>query len=448
MGLMDIGSGNPYARINPLAAFIDQGLKGYQSEEARFAAKQKDAAAQAQQAQLMAMKQAEAQRAADQDAANKLAANSLRDRIAATYDRPIQTGLLSMGDIQQQSVLPQDSPYGVQAVDTSAMRQPVLAGKPMTQQDWLQHAAQYAGTPTATAAMQIGSVQPKESFAEKLIATGKYDPASVMSFLQGQGQLKFAKDPTVVTWSEPYYDQVGGKKVLLQRSSAGQVKPVVEDKSSTVVVSRDGGSPLQQSSFVDPNSGVPLVYDKRSGTYKPATIEGGVGIVAKPAAWTPETAAKASLLDSSAAALGEVRKLIYDKDGRVNRGNVANAATRTWFTDGRQLDAKIKAAVEGVLRAESGAAVPDNEVKRASERFRPQVGDSDETIASKLNALDGFVSNARGKIQQGRPRESVSTNTNTPPDGAVAQLRANPKLAVFFDQKYGKGASQRYLGGK
>lgn len=33
----------------------------------------------------------------------------------------------------------------------------------------------------------------------------------------------------------------------------------------------------------------------------------------------------------------------------------------------------------------------------------------------------------------------------TPPDGAVAMLKKDPKLAAQFDQKYGQGASARYL---
>lgn len=42
------------------------------------------------------------------------------------------------------------------------------------------------------------------------------------------------------TWSEPYPAQIGGKQVILQKSSTGQVKPVVQDTSTTVKVSTGG----------------------------------------------------------------------------------------------------------------------------------------------------------------------------------------------------------------
>lgn len=43
------------------------------------------------------------------------------------------------------------------------------------------------------------------------------------------------------TWSEPYETTVGGKRVMLQKSSTGQIKPVVQDVSTTVKIDTGGG---------------------------------------------------------------------------------------------------------------------------------------------------------------------------------------------------------------
>lgn len=49
------------------------------------------------------------------------------------------------------------------------------------------------------------------------------------------------------TWSEPYQTKVGGKLAMVQKSSRGQVKPVVQDTSTTVKVTtgNNGGKPAK-----------------------------------------------------------------------------------------------------------------------------------------------------------------------------------------------------------
>ena len=410
MGLMDIGQNNPYARINPLAAMIEQGMGGWNTERDRYQKLQNERLNQQQQAALLEMKQQEADRLNEQDILNSKAQQALQERRG-----------------------------------------------PWSQQELASFAMQYPGTTAAKVALSVAPlVKPDKTSMQMLVENVLKDPTKydkrtldVVSQLTGVGVGAKGDTPkydveeryddkTHTTYGRDFFWNNGKKEYV------GNERPIKGRESTRINIS-GGGSPVQQSAFVDPSTGIPLVYDKNKGTYRPAVIEGGGGITAKPAAWTPESAAKSSLIDSSAAALGEVKKLIYDKDGKVNRGNVANAAARTWFTDGRQLDTKIKAAVEGVLRAESGAAVPDNEVKRAAERFRPQVGDSDATIKSKLDALEEFVGNTRGKIQQGRVPKASNDGI---PSEAVSYLKSNPNQAAFFDMKYGKGASKRYLGGK
>lgn len=258
MGLMDIGSNNPYAIINPFAAVIDQGMKGWRTTSDRIAAEQKDAAAQAQQAQILEF--------ARQDAERKQAAEVTRLNQLAKEQRA--------SDAYAARTVPQ---YGFQQGPTEPMQAPVeglMGGKgsmnpfqdprlsammgpqpvanmgavpqaPMTQQDMLNFRAQYAGTPTAEAVGQNAVLMAKENpneFYQKLLASGKYTPESVVDFAAGKGKLAFAKDPSVVTWSEPFQANIGGKKALVQQSSTGQIKPVIEDKSTTIINRSGGGT--------------------------------------------------------------------------------------------------------------------------------------------------------------------------------------------------------------
>lgn len=48
-------------------------------------------------------------------------------------------------------------------------------------------------------------------------------------------------EKTEETWGEPYAMSVGGKKAMVQKSSRGQIRPVVQDVSTTVKVSTGGG---------------------------------------------------------------------------------------------------------------------------------------------------------------------------------------------------------------
>ena len=72
----------------------------------------------------------------------------------------------------------------------------------------------------------------------------------------------------------------------------------------------------------------------------------------------------------------------------------------TPFTEGRTANVLLKDATEAKLRAESGAAVPDSEVKRAAERFRPDIIDSRETIKVKVDLLGDFLEGVFDKVQR------------------------------------------------
>lgn len=204
MGLMDIGSNNPYARINPFAAFLSEGLKGYTTESDRINAQKKEAAAQAQQAQILefARQDAERKNAAEVTRLQKLAEEAAAKRAYAArtipqygFQRgptePMQApmnGLMSAQGSMNPFVDPRLA--AMQGPQEAPAPQPVanmgaVPQAPMTQRDMLNFRAQYAGTPTAEAVGQNAVLMgkdktPQTAWAEKVLSSPKdFDDISI-----------------------------------------------------------------------------------------------------------------------------------------------------------------------------------------------------------------------------------------------------------------------------
>lgn len=151
----------------------------------------------------------------------------------------------------------------------------------------------------------------------------------------------------------------------------------------------------------DPNTGNVIVGNSR-GEVNPRAIPTGPLVPKNQSPMTPEAAAKSQLIDQAIGYLPDLKKGLFDDKGNVNRLNVNNLATRMPFTEGRRLSTLILDSVEAKLRAESGAAVPETEVKRIAKRYIPQVGDDDRTIKTKYNMLNDFLKGTAQKMNAGK----------------------------------------------
>ena len=214
---------------------------------------------------------------------------------------------------------------------------------------------------------------------------------------------------------------------IMQTFQLGPPKVVANTTSTAPVnITLKGG--VAQSAFVDPATGKPLVFDKATGSYRVANVEGGA--TPKPAAFTPESAAKAQMVEQALTYMPLIRAGLILPDGTVDRTNVANMNVRTPFTEGRTISTYVMDAVEAKLRAESGAAVPEPEVKRAAKRFIPAVGDNDDQVKIKLNNLETYLKGTANKINQGRAKDA------RPVAPAGTKARVNGKV-VTSDGKGG-----------
>jgi len=143
----------------------------------------------------------------------------------------------------------------------------------------------------------------------------------------------------------------------------------------------------------------------RWSTAKPGEME---AIEGGPASKLPaETAGKVGMMRVAVSSLPMMRNIFLgelDPKTGQRRGTTINAfdyyANRGTTGEGYRLGT---GAIESVLRAASGAAVPESEVTRYSDLFLPSYVDTDATKVRKLDSLERWISTMLSAIQEGRP---------------------------------------------
>lgn len=111
---------------------------------------------------------------------------------------------------------------------------------------------------------------------------------------------------------------------------------------------------------------------------------------------SPEGAGRISGLVGAQQIGVDLRERILNKDGtlKASRGDLANMAFNTPFTEGRVMRQGFADAIDSVIRARTGAAATEEEMSALLEQFMPSPLDKDEGIVSKFDRLDKFLGGA------------------------------------------------------
>lgn len=168
---------------------------------------------------------------------------------------------------------------------------------------------------------------------------------------------------------------------------------------------------------------------------------------------TVEAGTKAAMMQQAMKDLQSAQPLLFNEDGTVNRMNAANAWINTPGTDGRLVYSYYFNAINAKLRAESGAAVPEEEVRRGMKVFMPSPLDNDKTAQEKIQRLHQFMNTALANIDStGRlvpqdtdlatwmknEQQKVDAYESLPRPQTQADFEALPAGTVYVDPDDGK----------
>jgi len=274
------------------------------------------------------------------------------------------------------------------------------------------------------------ATQPVKLVSYKLTA-----PPNVQTFAPGVGipDGKGGYTTPVPKEDKPEYkfrERTDGNRTIAEESQDnGRTWKKVSEGPRYKPASAGGGEPVAQTTFVDPESGKPLVFDKSTGSYRVANVEGGVA--PKPGAMSPEQATRAQQFETIVTNIPKIRDMVLDKNGNIiSKLDIANSQIGTWGTKGREIRQAVKRTVEQALRIATGAAAPDSEVASYTEMYAPQVGDTKEMIAEKFRALETFAEGTRAKFNVGRSAQAINRGNGK------GKANAQPKQG-----QTGKGSS-------
>lgn len=145
-----------------------------------------------------------------------------------------------------------------------------------------------------------------------------------------------------------------------------------------------------------------------------------------------ESAGKIQLAQTGLGAFEEMKNLVFDEKGKVNKKNLLNAWTGTPLSEGRNLSILAENAADAITRAATGAGMPQQEMEAYKRRYVPSVFDNEETIRTKMAQLSSFLN---GYLEKLDPTGATRARVGSPES---FKKKAIPKTADDYMKKWGQ----------
>ncbi len=190
----------------------------------------------------------------------------------------------------------------------------------------------------------------------------------------------------------------------------------------------------QQSQFVDPKTGNPLIFDKATNSYRVAKVEGEGGVEPRPVNPSATERERIAALNVLKGQLERVEKDYKPEYVGLVSGQVGRI---TQFTDKkeaafRQVILDIK---DSLLRARSGAQINEQEYARLA-KLVPDFTDSEPQFAGKMESFKTSLGSMITERQESMRRGGVKTRDGGPTTGSKPQL--TPAQAIEELKRRGK----------
>lgn len=188
-----------------------------------------------------------------------------------------------------------------------------------------------------------------------------------------------------------------------------EARKVKEGKFPPVNVSV---SAPQQTQFVDANTGNPLIYDKRTGTYRVAKVEGAGGVAPRMVNPSAGEREKTAAFDTLSSQVQRIKATYNPNYVGITSGQVGRIS-QLWDPNEAAFRQVISDVKDSLLRARSGAQINEQEYSRLS-KLVPDYTDSAKQFSGKMRSFEQTLNSLRSNRTAAQKRGGVYVRDSQP----------------------------------